>query len=247
MSFHGCEKTSVEVMKDATGQVQGVKAELGTEAIRCPHCDTRINSNAIKLENHVVLSCSARSKSVTQRVSNLVALADEWGEDPLMVVKQEIDASVLHYASLLERGNYLDKFLQQGMAADRRYDKLPANFSREYLGYMIAGHSHQQLQAEEDNLVFKFGIWGQLVEKTAGPQDIRELIVKFEEELMSVVRSGVTTDWCKMDRDPALLTDMPDSKTLSDLEKELDWMQSGCPRDLENSVKQLQVQMKSIV
>lgn len=246
VSFHGCEKTSVEVMKDASGQVQGVKAELGSEAIRCPHCDTRINSNAIKLENHVVLSCSARSESVTQRVSNLVTIADEWGEDPLLVVKQEVDASFLHCASLLEHGDYLDKFLQQGMAADRRYDRLPANFSREYLGYLIGGQSHQQMQAEENNLVFKFDIWSQMVEKTAGPQDIRDLIVKFEEELMSVVRSGVTTDWCKMDRDPALLTDMPDSKTLSDLEQELGWMQAGCPRDLENTVKQLQVQMKSI-
>eukprot|EP00091_Calanus_sinicus_P021290 TRINITY_DN6228_c0_g1_i2.p2 TRINITY_DN6228_c0_g1~~TRINITY_DN6228_c0_g1_i2.p2 ORF type:complete len:134 (+),score=25.46 TRINITY_DN6228_c0_g1_i2:778-1179(+) len=132
------------------------------------------------------------------------------------------------------------------MAADRRYDRLPANFSREYLGYLIGGQSYQQMQAEENNLVFKFGIWSQLVEKTAGPQDIRDLIVKFEEELMSVVRSGVTTDWCKMDRDPALSTDMPDSKTLSDLEQELGWMQAGCPRDLENTVKQLQVQMKSI-
>jgi len=247
VSFHGCEKTSVEVMKDASGQVQGVKAELGTEAVRCPHCETRINSNAIKIENHVILSCSARSNSVTQRVSNLVALADEWGEDPLVVVKQEIDASVLHYTNLLENSSYLDKFLQQGITADRRYDKLPPNFSKEYLGYMISGHSHQQLLVEENNMVFKFGIWGQLVEKTAGPQDIRHLIVKFEEELMSIVRSGVTTDWCKMDRDSALLTDMPDSKTLSDLETELGWMHTGCPRDLESTMKQLQVQMKSIV
>ena len=64
--------------------------------------------------------------------------------------------------------------------------------------------------------------------------------------MMSVVRSGGTADWCKMDRDPALSTDMPDSKTLSDLEQELGWMQAACPRDLENTVKQLQVQMKSI-
>jgi fumarylacetoacetate (FAA) hydrolase family protein len=233
-------------MKDALGQVQGVKAELGAEAVRCPHCDTRINSNAIKLESHVVLSCSARSKSVTQRVANLVSIADEWGEDPLLIVKQEVDASMLHYAGMLDKGSYLDKFLQQGMAADRRYDKLPANFSREYLGYTLASLSAQQMQAEENNLVFKFGIWSQIVEKTAGPEDIQDLIVKFEEDLVSAVRSGVTAEWCKMDRDPALLTDMPDSKTLSDLEQELGWMQAGCPRDLENTVKQLQVQMKSI-
>lgn len=246
VSFHGCEKTSVEVMKDGAGQVQGVKAELGCEAVRCPHCDTRINSNAIKLDSHVVLSCSARSKSVTQRVSNIVAIADEWGEDPLLIVKQEVEASILHYSSMLESSSYLDKFLQAGMAADRRYDKLPANFSREYLGYLAPDHTADQFQAEDNNLVFKFGIWSQLVEKTAGPPDIQDLIVKFEEDLMSVVRSGVTADWCKMDRDPALSTDMPDSKTLSDLEQELGWMQAACPRDLENTVKQLQVQMKSI-
>jgi len=246
VSFHGCEKTSVEVMKDGAGQVQGVKAELGSEAVRCPNCDTRINSNAIKLESHVVLSCSARSKSVTQRVSNIVAIADEWGEDPLLIVKQEVEASILHYASMLESSSYLDKFLQGGMAADRRYDKLPANFSREYLGYLVPGHTADLFQTEGKNLVFKFGIWSQLVEKTAGPPDIQDLIVKFEEDLMSVVRSGVTADWCKMDRDPALSTDMPDSKTLSELEQELGWMQAACPRDLENTVKQLQVQMKSI-
>jgi len=246
VSFHGCEKSSVEVMKDGAGQVQGVKAELGPEAVRCPNCDTRINSNAIKLESHVILSCSARSKSVTQRVSNIVAMAEEWGEDPLLIVKQEVEASVLHYASMLESSSYLDKFLQGGMAADRRYDKLPANFSREYLGYLAPGHTVQQMQAEDSNLVFKFGVWSQLVEKTAGPPDIQDLIVKFEEDLMSVVRSGVMADWCKMDRDLALSTDLPDSKTLSDLEQELGWMQAACPRDLENTVKQLQVQMKSI-
>ena len=198
MSFHGCEKTSVEVMKDGAGQVQGVKAELGPEAVRCPNCETRINSNAIKLESHVVLSCSARSKSVTQRICNLVSLADEWGEDPLVIVKQEVEASMLHYTNMLENTQYQDKFLQQGMAVDRRYDRLPANFSKEFLGYLVPGHTAAMVQAEENNLVFSFGIWSKLVEKTAGPQDIQDLIVKFEEDLMSVVRSGVTTDWCKI-------------------------------------------------
>ena len=70
--------------------------------------------------------------------------------------------------------------------------------------------------------------------------------MKFEEDLMSVVRSGVTTDWCKIYQDPAIQTDLPDSKTLSDLEQELGWMQAACSRDLENTVKQLQLQMKSI-
>ena len=125
-------------------------------------------------------------------------------------------------------------------------NELPANFSKEFLGYLVPGHTAAMVQAEENNLVFSFGIWSKLVEKTAGPQDIQDLIVKFEEDLMSVVRSGVTTDWCKIYQDPAIQTDLPDSKTLSDMKQELGWMQAACPRDLENTVKQLQLQMKSI-
>lgn len=247
VSFHGCEKSCVEVMKDSSGQVQGVKAELGNQAVACPICNTRINSNTVKLESHVILNCSARSKSVTHRVSNLVSMAEEWAEDPLLVIKQEVDAAVLHYSSLLDGDEYLDKFLQLAMAADRRYDRLPANYSKEYLGHRIEGITLQQLKEQENNLVFKFEIWSKLVEKMSGPKDIQDLIVKFEEDMMSAARSGMTSTWCKLDKDLAVVTDPPDSKTLADLEQELGWMQAGCPRDLESSVKQLQVQMKLII
>lgn len=247
VTFHGCETNSVELMKDPEGNIQGVKAELGPDAFKCPNCETRINCGAVKLENHVILSCSARSGIVTQRISNLASMAEEMEEDQLLVMKQEIDASLLHYTNVLESEDSLDKFLQQSMAADRRYDKLPANFSMEYLGHRIPGHTHQLVRSEEDNLIFKFGVWSQLVEKTAGPEDIQDLVARFDDEIMSLVKSGVNTHWAKLERDPALLTDMPDSKTLADLEQELGFMQSGCPpRDLETTVKQLQVQMKSI-
>jgi len=69
---------------------------LGQGGGRCPLCGLQV----AELEQHRVIQCASRSPVVKSRISSLVREAEEAGLDPMVVVSQEVEASLAHLRRL---------------------------------------------------------------------------------------------------------------------------------------------------
>lgn len=224
VAFHGCELDAIKVTEGKDGKSREVSATLTEEAATCPRCHTRISKEKVGLNPHLAFHCLARSRAVQQRIASLQHLATTAGEEPLMLLTQEIQGLLLHLTGLLNGSGYAERYAEEARLADRKYNKLPPGFSADILSWVPRGYTLQVLELEGANFPVIFDVWSQVVERCAGPpEDIRDLLHKLEDNLLKNLTSGLVPRWGNLNFDPAML-DPPDQDVLADLERQLGWV-----------------------
>ncbi|XP_023334875.1 uncharacterized protein LOC111706274 [Eurytemora carolleeae] len=220
MSFHGAEPDRISSVEE-DGNVR-LKVEL-IEPATCPKCETKLSKAQVRLDTHIAFQCLKRSGPVQQRVAEIENQGYQAGEDPILLLLQEIQALILHLKGLLEKGEYREKYLEESIQADKKYPKLPPSFSKEFLTWVPVGYTLQVLISEEENFLVMFDIWSQVVDKLSGPDNLQDVTLKLEKELSQNVNSGFLPRWGSLMFDPAML-DPPEQDVLSRLERELGWV-----------------------
>jgi len=220
VSFHGALHHTIQKNTDG-----GINVELSGPSVTCPKCETKISKEKVGLETHLGFHCLKRSCHVKQRIQEVEEQATSAGEEPLLLLIQEIDSLIFHLTGLLEKTINRENFLSEGSLADRKYNRLPQSFTEEYLSWVPVGYTLQVLKSEKDNFPVVFDVWSQVVDKLAGPPDIQDVCQRLERELTANLGSGLVPRWPSLAFDPAML-DPPDQAVLDSLQKQLGWIKA---------------------
>ena len=221
VSYHGA--------KAGTEEQVALSATLGEDSEQCPACHGEVRA----LEEHRVLHCARRSAEVKERISSLVSLAEEEGLSPMVVVGQEVEATLIHLRRLASPA-YNQEWERAGKEACARYPGLPSNLQSE-LAWAPEG-----LEAAE-GIMKVFPLWEKVVERLEEAGGLREALERVGREL------GRCEEWETLEQDSVLVTDKPANSVLERLEAELGW---GCtdevPPGVEVILRGLQAQLASV-
>ena len=168
-----------------------------------------------------------------ERISSLVSLAEQEGLSPMVVVGQEVEATLIHLRRLASPA-YSQEWERAGKEACARYPGLPPNLQSE-LAWAPEG-----LEAAE-GIMKVFPLWEKVVERLEEAGGLGEALERVRREL------GRGEEWETLEQDSVLLTDKPATSVLERLEAELGW---GCtdevPPGVEVILRGLQAQLASV-
>ena len=197
-----------------------VDAGVGATSEKCPLCGTTIyTNNSLSLDSHLILDCRARSDNVSREIKRRVKEAQVADLDPLLVLKLEID-------SVVTQPSHSDGHLE-----DSRYLFLPKNFSNSILYTSTVG--------EQSSVFEKFQAWCDYIERTHSDPDLCEIIHDFEEKFVSLKTSTALNNHSSQENKFDSTMAEPEKSVLMNLETELGFGASGCPRDVEMTLLQL--------
>jgi len=219
VTFHGAEEGSEE-------RVVAGKS-MGPGVVRCPECSTELR---VDLITHRLLHCYSRSPVVKARVAKLVALAEEQGVTPLVMVSQEVEATLSHL-SRLSSPAYREEWERGGREAARRYPGVAAALLQE-LAWVPPGVE------SGSGLLPGFQLWESVVERLEAAGGLEATNARLEKELGAV--------WMALEEDTVLTTDQPDVAVVEQLQAELGWARGGreaAPQGLEAVMERLQAQL----
>ena len=211
-----------------TEEQVALSATLGEESEQCPACHGEVRL----LEEHRVLRCAQRSAVVKERISSLTSLAEQEGLTPMVVVGQEVEATLIHLRRLASPA-YTQEWERAGKEACARYPGLPSSLQSE-LAWIPEG-----LEAA-DGIMKVFPLWEKVVERLEEAGGLGQALERVQRELGRC-------DWETLEQDSALVTDKPATSVLERLEAELGW---GCtdevPPGVEVILRGLQAQLASV-
>jgi hypothetical protein len=175
---------------------------------------------------------------VKERISSLTSLAEQEGLTPMVVVGQEVEATLIHLRRLASPA-YTQEWERAGKEACARYPGLSSSLQSE-LAWTPEG-----LEAA-DGIMKVFPLWEKVVERLEEAGGLGKALERVRRELG---RSQWETldQWETLEQDPALVTDKPATSVLERLEAELGW---GCtdevPPGVEVILRGLQAQLASV-
>ena len=200
----------------------------GEDGEQCPLCNQEVRA----LEEHRVLHCAERSPVVKERISSLTSLSSKEGLAPMVVVGQEVEATLIHLRRLASPA-YTQEWERAGREAFARYPGLPSSLQREL------AWSPEGLEAAE-GIMKVFPLWEKVVERLEEAEGLMGALGRVRGELGRC-------DWETLEQDSVLVTDKPDNFVLERLEAELGW---GCtdevPPGVEVILRGLQAQLASV-
>ena len=169
---------------------------------------------------------------VKERISSLTSLAEQEGLTPMVVVGQEVEATLIHLRRLASPA-YTQEWERAGKEACARYPGLPSSLQSE-LAWIPEG-----LEAA-DGIMKVFPLWEKVVERLEEAGGLGQALERVQRELGRC-------DWETLEQDSALVTDRPATSVLERLEAELGW---GCtdevPPGVEVILRGLQAQLASV-
>ena len=220
VSYHGA--------KAGTEEQVALRGSLGEDGEQCPACNGEVRA----LEEHRVLHCARRSAVVKERISSLTSLAEEEGLAPMIVVGQEVEATLIHLRRLASPV-YSQEWERAGKEACARYPGLPSSLQSE-LAWAPEG-----LEGA-DGIMKVFPLWEKVVERLEGAGGLGDALERVRRELGR-------SEWESLEQDSVLVTDKPPTSVLERLEAELGW---GCtdevPPGVEVILRGLQTQLASV-
>lgn len=185
-------------------------------ADQCPRCDI-LTSNDTSMERHVLMECSARSDHVARSVSRVTSSVSDF--DPMLILRMEMEAVVTQCQASVSDSDH-----------DQKYLFLRKNFNENFLH--VSSNSH----SSNPDLLDLFDLWSKYIERSVGDEDIRETIIKFEDDINNgegkeskSVRISEASD----------IRNVPDAALLSRLESEMMSGLSPCPRDIEIKITRM--------
>jgi len=218
-TFHGAAQNNL-IASEEDGSLD-VSVDEKEPTTTCPKCETTLFSEKVNLDYHLGFQCLKRSAPVVQRVQEIQEQSVMAGEEPILLLLQEIQALILHLKGLLEHSGYRERFLEVADSCDKVYSQLPKGFTQDYLGWVPVGYTLQVLESEKNNFPVMLEVWSQVVEKLAGPPQLQDVCLKLEAELGRKV--GGELAWGSLTFDPAMLQ-APQQTVLNKLERELGWV-----------------------
>ena len=188
-----------------------VDAGVGATSEKCPLCGTTIyTNNSLSLDSHLILDCRARSDNVSREIKRRVKEAQFADLDPLLVLKLEIDTVVTKPSH------------SEGHLEDSRYLFL-----------------YTSTVGEQSSVFVKFKAWCDYIERTHSDPDLCEIIHDFEEKFVSLKTSTAFNNHLSQENKFDSTMAEPEKSVLMNLETELGFGTSGCPRDVEMTLLQL--------
>ena len=165
----------------------------------------------------MIIECDARTDRVSRTVSRLTRLARAANLDPVVVLRMEME-------SVFTGNTVSDNSME-----DRKYGLLPENFSEKYLA---VNNFDKDTPGDMD----MFEAWRIYLEKSAGTEDIRGIIVEMEDEMNSEKPDPV---WpmIQFDSESDSADLVPDQEIIQRLKAEM--VEERCPKDIELTLKSL--------
>ena len=156
----------------------------------------------------MILDCETRTDRVSRRVSRLTKQARAANLDPVLVLRMEME-SVLTRHGVIEH-----------TTKDENYSLLPENFLEKYL---IADNIDKDSKVDD-----MLHAWSEYLDKSAGTEDIREVIDKLEGELEY---ENPAPFWPDSSTESDVSDPAPDQEVLQRIKIAAE--NSSCPRDIE--------------
>ena len=192
-----------------------VAADPDTEAVTCPRCGAQLTAASRDLATHVLLECEARGPHVARAVARLVTSPDLPADlEPGLLLRMEME-SVLRQQPAL------------AAAADSKHSSLlPDQFTETCLSLPLISPD------TDTDIVAMFDVWSDYVNTSAGTEDIREMVNRFDDELREMKTAEAMAEGSEDEAEDEEGWDQ------LGVEAELARM-SPCPRDIEATLAHL--------
>jgi len=161
-----------------------------------------------------ISACDARNDRVSRVVTRLTKLARAANLDPVLVLRMEMESVLTGTAA------------SSDSIEDEKYGLLPESFSEKYL-------SVADFDEDRQGDLAMFEAWSAYLERSAGTEDIRDIIDEMEDDLVDSEKPASVWPRTQFDSDIADL--VPDQEILQRLKAEMaeEGSSSSCPKDME--------------
>jgi len=161
-----------------------------------------------------ISACDARYDRVSRVVSRLTKLARASNMDPVIVLRMEMESVLTGTAA------------SSDSIEDEKYGLLPESFSEKYL-------SIANFDEDSQGDLAMFDAWSAYLERSAGTEDIRDIIDKMEDDLVDSEKPASV--WPRTQFDSDIADVVPDQEILQRLKAEMaeEGSSSSRPKDME--------------
>ena len=193
-----------------------VAVDPDAEAVTCSRCGAQLTAASRDLATHVLLECEARGPHVARAVARLVTSPDLPADlEPGLLLRMEMESVLRQQPGL-------------AAAADSKHSSLlPDQCTETCLSLPLISPD-----TDTTDILAMFDVWSDYVNTSAGTEDIREMVNRFDDELREMKTAEAMAEGSEDEAEDEEGWDQ------LGVEAELARM-SPCPRDIEATLAHL--------